>query len=134
MKRILPFVFLTMLAITGAPKHANAGQMTAGDTTFAAAGSFKIYPFFIVNGGHIHAPQWVGDEGNNFQHAARGWIYSRYADLRINVYSGVIEATCTRDTSGFTIPAGGSYTALPDCDSIRVVVTGPTTVSWNLFK
>lgn len=135
----VPGLFLVLALVTDSrvellPKRASAGQMTAGDSTFAASGSFMIYPFFCVNGGHIHAPQWVANDGNNLQHAVRGYIYTSSAALRLNVYSNTIDANAVRDTSGFTLPAGGTFTALPDCDSVRVVVTAATTVTWGLFK
>lgn len=136
MKRLLAFAFAVALcAAAVAPGTGSASQMTCGDTLLAAGGSFKIYPLFIVNGGHIHAPQWVGD-GNNFNPARSGFINTELSKVRINVYSGEISASAQRDTSGFSIPAGVGFTAIPDCDSILVVNTGgtATTITWALFR
>lgn len=112
--------------------------MTSGDSALAAAGSFKIYPFFTLGGAHMHSPELVFEGAdptagtiNGYQQAARGFLFSSASQLRVNVYgpAGV-------DSSGFTVPAGGSMTALPTCDSVLVLNTGgsATTVTWGLIR
>jgi hypothetical protein len=131
LKRFL--LALAVLACIALPRGAHAAQMTAGDSVFTTGATFKIYPLFTLGGAHMHNMQWVTTD-NGFLTASRGFIYSSTAALRVNVYRGVTTGSADRDTSGFTIPAGGSYTAMPDCDSIQVVVQGPTTVTWGLFR
>lgn len=104
--------------------------MTSGDSALAAAGSFKIYPLFTPGGAHMHAPQWVTEE-NGYVGASGGYIFSSASNVRVNVYGPV-----GVDTSGFTVPAGGTNTRLPACDSVFVINTGgaATTVSWGLYR
>lgn len=103
--------------------------MTGGDSTLAAAGSFVIYPLFTLGGGHMHAMQWVTLE-NGFSSAQSGYLFSSLSSLRVRVFGAA------SDTSGFTIPAGATQTALPTCDSIYVLNTGgtQTKVTWAVFK
>lgn len=117
------------LKIGPPPASAVISGMTSGDSALAAGGSFKIYPFFTPGGAHIHAPQFVSID-NGFASAQSGYITTSTSSIRVNVYG----ADC--DTSGFTVPALATQTALPTCDSIRVVNTGgtATTVTWGLFR
>lgn len=101
---------------------AGVGQMR-GDTTLAAGGSFKIYPFFTLGGGHIHSPQWVltmaGEYNNGFSRASSGFVFGRTTDLRIVVWGG-----SGVDTSGATSPAGQNYSITCSWDSILVLDVG----------
>ena len=134
--------FLAVLAVAGAlalcslrvdvtpqSAHAVINGFTGGDSVLAAAGSFKIYPLFRPGGGHIHDPQWVGIE-NGFASAQRGWLYTTNSALRVKMWG----PDC--DTSGVTIDANGTQTALPTIDSIQVLNTGggQTRVSWGLYR
>jgi hypothetical protein len=128
-------LFLCALTVQIGPPESHAGMMTSGDSALAAAGTFKIYPFFTNGGAHIHNSQWVADAQGNllngYQQATSGYIYSSLSALRVNTFgpSGV-------DSSGYTIPAGGTQTAIPSCDSITVLNVGgtATTVTWGLYK
>lgn len=127
-------VVLIALGVTlkvGPPNTgATVSGMTAGDSALAAAGSFKIYPLFTPGGAHIHAPQWVSVENGFTTSAQSGYIYTTVSQLRVKVWGP------DADTSGFTVPANGTQTALPTCDSVQVLNTGgtATVVTWGLFR
>jgi hypothetical protein len=139
-------VFLALLFLIGivaanvrfGPEPSHAGGMTSGDSALAAAGTFKIYPFYTPGGAHIHNSQWVADAAGNLTNgyqpqAATAYVYTSLSALRVIVF----QAT-GNDTAGFTLPAGGTWLMGPyaRCDSISVLNTGgtATTVTWGLSR
>lgn len=122
---------VTSARITVTPPAADAilSSFTGGDSALAAAGSFKIYPLFTPGGAHIHAPQWCLPE-NGQAPAQGGYLFTSTSAIRVNLYGP------SADTSGFTLPAGATFTLIPTCDSISVLNTGglQTRVTWGLTK
>lgn len=130
-KILLAAFALALLSAWLARPVAAVAMLTGGDTTMAVGGTVKLYPCFVAGGGHIHNAQWYTVTANNCYRAAGGYIYTSLTDVRVNIYgpSGV-------DSSGFTIPGGGSFSLVPGCDSILVTNRGTQTtkLTWGFVR
>lgn len=133
MKALLFAALLGLGAAALVPPAHSDTMVQHADSLLAAAGTFKVYSQYNNFGaGHNHAPQFVTvDNGFGYGPATSGFVYTSASALRIKLWGGAFV-----DTSGCTLPAGGTYTFTVPVDSLSVLNIGgtQTTVTFEVKR